>query len=136
SSAMNIWVVLAGSFSPKKLVLHGQQSSHPIYKMIERRGGVVHVPCISDVKKSARVAIDFLRELTQNSESIPRDYHRTSWEPVIDHMARAFLFHTMQEIRDYMSRIISNYNIDCARGKGPFCTPPPSVFLSALDQLP
>lgn len=136
SSAMNIWVVLAGSFSPKKLVLHGQHSSHPIYKMIERRGSVVHVPCINDVKKSARVAIDFLRELTQHSESIPRDYRRTPWEPVVDHMARAFLFHTMQEIRDYMSHIISNYNIECARGRGPFCMPPPSVFITALDRLP
>ena len=136
SSAMNIWIVLAGSFSPKKLVLHGQQSSHPIYKIIERRGTVIHVPCISDVQKSTRVAVDFLRELLQNPESLSRDYHRTSWEPVIDNMARAFLFHTMQEIRDYISHIICRYNIECARGKGPFCTPPPSVFINALEQLP
>lgn len=133
SSAMNIWTVLSGSYPPKMLLLHSKHSAHPIYTLIEHSGDIVHVPCISDIDEAARVAVEFLRELTADREYATGD---AAWSTLINHMARAFLFHTMYEIRIFLRDIIAKHNMQCALTRSTIRSPPMSIFDAALQRLP
>lgn len=134
SSAMNVWTVLSGSYPPKMLLVHSKHSAHPIYNLIEHNGDVVHVPCISDIDEAARVAVEFLRELTNDTHYASTS--DSSWAALISHMARAFIFHTMYEIRVFLRDIIAKHNVQCALGKMTIHSPQASVFSAALDKLP
>jgi hypothetical protein len=137
SATMNVWTVLSGSYPPKMLLLHSKHSAHPVYNLLEQNGDVVHVPCVNDIEEASRVAVEFLRELTEDRDYIPSDYrsHFALLE-LINHMARAFLFHTMSEIRAFLRDIISKHNIECVLSKSRIRTPPHSIFTAALARLP
>lgn len=132
SSAANVWTVLSGSYPPKMLLVHSKRGAHPIYSILEHSGDVVHVPCISDIDEAGRVAVDFLRELTNDADYAASDTRL----PLISHMARAFLFHTMSEIRIFLRNIIARYNAQCALTRTMIKSPPLSIFDTALESLP
>lgn len=135
SLATNVWTVLAGSFAPKMLKVY-QQGPHPIYTMlIEPYGDVVYVPCVSNISEAAHVAVDFIREITQYEDIVPRDYVHTTWGPVIDHMARAFLFHTMQEMRRFVRNIVAEHNSECAYKGEAIHMPSAKTFSDALQKV-
>lgn len=134
--SMNVWTVLAGSFAPKSLLVHTQQSAHPIFsKLLEPSGDIVHVPCVSDIDETSRMAIDFLREVAQDDTIVPSDYRHTPWSGVVDHMARAFIFHTGQEMRRFIRDIFSRHNSRCASSGESISLPSPGVFDAVLRRL-
>lgn len=135
SLATNVWTVLAGSFAPKQLRI-SQQGPHPIHAMLlEPYGDTVHVPCISDLGEASQIAVEFVRDIAQSSDIIPRDYARTSWGSVVDHLARAFIFHTMQEMRRFVRGVFARHNTRCAINDEPISLPTSSTFNEALQQL-
>lgn len=136
SLAQNVWTVLAGSYQPKGLLISSRHSAHPIYtKLLEPNGDIVNVPCLGTLPDATAIALDFVRDVARNPDIVPRDYRSSEWVTVIDHLARAFLFHTTIEMRRFVRSIFAEHNKRCAAQGAPLHEPTAVVFTAALQRL-
>lgn len=138
SAALDIWLVFAGSYPPDRLIAHNRHTAHRAYKLFEQQGEIVHVPCISTLKDAEYVAIEFLRELSQNSNYPPTRGMSLAWQSVLEKLAGAFIFNTMYEIRSFLHNVFRDHNINtAATARGDRCWEPHETsFVSDLVKFP